>query len=236
MLSCIIVDDDSFASAHLKRLIALRNNFHLSRSFLNANEALDYLSDHPVDIVFLDIYMPEMLGTKLAKLLQDKSQVIFTTSSTQHALEAFEMHAVDYLLKPVNEDRFNIAADKAQTLHNQKHQANEKPVQQDSKRTITIVSERKIYKIATEDIFYVESLQEYVCYHTTKGKLLSLAALKDVAEILPEDEFTRIHKSYIINTNHLSNYTAQSVLLSNDIELPIGRVYKQSFRSSVSKL
>lgn len=236
MFSCVIIDDDLFASAHLKRLISQRANLHLSNSFLKATNAIDYLSSNPTDIVFLDIYMPEMMGTVVAKLLHAKTMVIFTTTSKQHALEAFDINAVDYLLKPVNLDRFNMAVDKAQSLLTQKRLAQVTSAQQESRKIITIISDRKIYKIATQDIYYVESLYEYVCYYTTKGKLLSLAALKDVAEILPQDEFTRIHKSYIINIHHLSNYSAQNLKLNNGIELPIGRVYKQNFKESSNKI
>ena len=236
MINCVIVDDDPFASTHLKRLIGLREDLHLTRSFLKAADAVDYLSDYPTDIVFLDIYMPDIMGTVVAKLLYGRTMAIFTTSSKQHAIDAFDMNVVDYLLKPISLERFNMAVDKAQDILHRKQIAEAQTTQTGHKKLITIISDRKIYKIPTQDIFYVESLYEYVCYHTTKGKLLSLGALKDVADMLPENEFARIHKSYIININHLTNYTAQSLLLSNGAEMPIGRVYKQSFKDSISKI
>jgi len=236
MFSCVIVDDDPFASSHLKRLISLQEDLHLTRSFLRATDAVDYLNDNPTDIVFLDIYIPEMLGTTLAKLLEGKAIIIFTTASKQYALEAFEINAVDYLLKPISLERFNMAVNRAQSLLIQKKLAQPKPTPQLSKKLITIISDRKIYKIATQDIYYVESLYEYVCYYTTKGKLLSLGALKDVIEILPKDEFARVHKSYIINLHHLINYTSQNLKLCNGAELPIGRVYKQNFKDSTNRL
>lgn len=235
MFTCIILDDDIFATTYLRRLINDRIDLKLLRTFTQPSKALEYLNSSNVDIIFLDIYLPEILGTSVAKLIQKGCGIIFTTVSDKEALEAFNVHAIDYLLKPINTDRFNLAIDKAKILLQQKEMVLPDTNTNEHKKTITIISDRKIYKVTSQDIVYIESLFEYVCYYTKKTKLLSLGALKDVTNELPTNEFIRIHKSYIINIRHLNNYSAVKVMLSNGTELPIGRVYKDDFKAAISK-
>ncbi len=228
MLTCIIVDDDNLAIAHLKRIIANRDDLHLVRSFTDAQEAIIYLDESVIDIVFLDIMMPKKTGIEVAKNIGNKAMIIFTTSSPKHALDAFNLEAIGYLIKPVLTDKFNSTIDKATTLVNGKKHA-ESNTENTSGNSINLISDRKSYKLQINEIIYLESLLEYVAYHTINSKIMCLGSLKKMLEELPENQFIRIQKSYAVNKAHIVNFTKVQVLLANNIELPIGRIYKDDF-------
>jgi len=230
MFTCIIVDDDLVSTTNLRRLISSRTDLSLLRTFTNPCDALDYLRENDVDIIFLDIYLPEIKGIQFAKIHQSDSLIIFTTVSDKEAFEAFGVNAIDYLLKPISITRFNAAVEKTKPFLTHKEIAATIHYDDFSKKTISIIADRKVYKIPFDEIYFIESQSEYVCYYTKKIKLLSLGALKGLSDLLPHEFFVRIHKSYIINIIYLRSYTAASITLNNDIVLPIGRVYRDQFK------
>lgn len=235
MLTCVIVDDELIAITNLKRLLAAFEDIVIVRTFLNPNEFLFYIERNPVDIIFLDIKMPAQSGVNIAKKIASKTTVIFTTSTTKYALESYSLGVADYLLKPILSDRLILALEKAKILVAAKNISPNTTIQTPS-TVLSVVADRKVYKINTDDIIYLESQKEYVCYHTNKTKLLSLGALKDCVKQLPKDVFTQIHRSLIINKNYITSYTAISITLANLHTLPIGRLYKNEFKKSVENM
>ena len=236
MYTAIIIDDDSIAITQLKRLLASYQNITIIRTFTKSNQALDYIKNTTVDIVFLDIKMPEIGGLEIASNISSNSSIIFTTSATRYALDSYNIGAVDYLLKPIIEDRLQKAITKAIDAIEINKLKKIKPIESGVQEQITVLADRKSYRLNISDIVYVESQKEYVCYFMANTKILSLGSLKDVAAILEQYSFVRIHRSHIINTQHIKHYTATSVMLSNNVELTIGRLYKNEFKKAVENI
>ncbi len=228
MYTCIIVDDENLAVAHLKRMVATRADLLLVKTFLNSTEALSYLTKNAVDIAFVDVMMPKVSGLNIADAIKEKTFVIFTTSSTRFAFDSYMLNAVDYLLKPILLDRFNAGVDKAITLFQAK-KTDSNLASSNTNDFIAVVADRKIYKIQIQDIIYIESMLEYVAYYTLKGKVMSLGSLKNMQDLLPKEHFIRVHKTFIVNKRYIATYNKTKLKLLNDIEIIIGRVYKKQF-------
>lgn len=229
MRTCIIVDDDFPQIRLIRNLVAKRTDIKCVNSFVDPLKAIEYLKTNSIDIAFLDIQMQEIDGIKMSTFLPSNTQVIYITSSPKHALEAFNVNAIDYLLKPVLNDRFNKSVDKAiQLLNFSVVSAVE--VREKRKQFITIICDRKAFKINVDDIFYIESKMEYVCYYTSNGKYLSLATLKELTTKLPENIFVRVHRSYIVNVEYVSSFNYTNVIMTDNKNLLIGRSYNDNFK------
>ena len=227
-LTCLIVDDEELARTLLENYISRLPYLKLAGKCSNPIEALQLLQHQSVDIIFLDIQMPEMIGTDFLKSLPQKPMVIFTTAYAEYALEGYELNVVDYLLKPFPFERFLKAVNKASDLAKLK---NNKTITHSEKSTteknfILVKSEHKIYRISFDDIQYIQSMREYVAYYTPNGRILSLGSLKKLETDLPKNQFLRIHKSYIIAKAKVSTLEGNMVHIGKE-KIPIGASYRE---------
>jgi len=220
-IRCIILDDEQPARRLLESYCERHPQLEVVGSFKNPLEALTPLSEGKADLLFLDIQMPELKGTDLLRSLPHPPQVILTTAYQQYALEGFDLHVADYLLKPFTFDRFLQGVAKATKLM-------DRPDTETTESTpdhLYLRSEHKVFKVALADIYYIEGQQEYVKYHTRTGRIMVLDSLKRLEVSLPEG-FIRIHRSYIANLAHAQTL-ASSSLTVQETELPIGKSYKE---------
>lgn len=226
---CIIVDDEPPAIKVLKTYIESLPQLELSATCQNGFEVLNLLKEKRVDLVFLDIHMPKLLGTELLRTLTHPPKVIFTTAHKEFAIEAFELDAVDYLLKPISFERFLKAVNKALQV-NQVAPTTETPASAVS--FVYFRAERKMIKILLEEILYIESYRDYVIIHLKEGKNFKIKlTLNHVERMLPGNQFLRIHRSFIVSIDKITAFTKSDVEIGKT-ELPIGK----SFTGSISKL
>ncbi|MCA6416513.1 MAG: response regulator transcription factor [Cytophagales bacterium] len=222
----LIVDDEPLAQKVLQRFISLVDSLELVGLCSNAIEASNALRNQPVDLLFLDIRMPELSGLDLLKIIKNPPKVILTTAYAEHALEGYEFGVIDYLVKPIAFDRFLRAINKVvPTL-----QANTPPLMPTPVLKLSnylfVKSDRKIYKIDYPEIKYVEAFGNYVKIHTTHKIVLAQETLTNLEKSLPAEHFLRIHKSYIVSIHFINLVDGNSLFVEN-VELPIGQLYKQ---------
>lgn len=226
-LKCVVIDDEPLALELISTYIARIPGVELVQTFEDAIAGAAYLASTVVDILFLDINMPDISGLELAKNLVKKPILIFTTAYKQFAFEGFELAALDYLLKPIDFDRFATAVKKAIDYH--RYKSMDWNAQQ-SEESIFVNSEYRIVKITLKDIEYIESLEDYVKIHLTGDKpVMSLIPLKKMLEKLPADQFKRIHRSYIVPIAKVKSVQNRKMKLSN-IELPVGDSYTEQVK------
>ena len=230
-LNCLVVDDEELARTLMENYIDRLPHLNLVGKCSNPIEALQLLQNQSVDLIFLDIQMPEMIGTDFLKTLSQKPMVVFTTAYAEYALEGYELNVVDYLLKPFPFERFLQAVNKASDLaklKNTETAMSTAPVQSTvvDKNYILVKSEHKIHRIYYEDIQYIQSMREYVAYYTPNGRILSLGSLKKLETDLPEDQFIRVHKSYIIAKSKVSILEGNMVHIGKK-KVPIGANYRE---------
>lgn len=221
-LKCVAIDDEPLALALIKTYIEATAELNLAQVFEDAIAAAEYLSKYPVDLLFLDIDMPDITGLELYNSLAAKPGVIFTTAYKNFAFEGFELNAIDYLLKPIDYIRFKKAAKKAIDFHHTKKLKQTEI----SNEYLFVYSEYKLLKIDVSEIVYLESLEDYVKIHLNNGKMiLTLTTLKKVVDKLPADKFRRIHRSFVIAIKEVQMISNRKVKLSNDVLLPISDTY-----------
>jgi two-component system LytT family response regulator len=222
-LKCVAIDDEPLALELLKEYISRFPQLKLVHTFDDAISAVELLRNTKVDLLFIDINMPDITGIDLVRSLHEKPLVIFTTAHKQFAIEGFELDAVDYLLKPINFDRFTRAVHKAIDYYKYKNT----PLQEENDN-LFVHSEYKLVKIPLNDIEYIESLEDYIKIHIAGAKpVLSLLSMKKVLEKLPADKFQRIHRSYIVSVSRVKSIQNRKVQLSAAVELPISDSYVQ---------
>lgn len=231
-LKCVVIDDEPLALELIRTYIARIRGIQLLHTFEDAIAGAEYLSSTAVDILFLDINMPDISGLDLAKNLTKKPILIFTTAYKQFAFEGFELEALDYLLKPIDFERFAIAVNKAIDYHRYK---NVDWNTQQSAESVFVNSEYRIVKIALKDIEYIESLEDYVKIHLTVDKpVMSLIPLKKMLEKLPQDQFKRIHRSYVVPVAKVKSVQSRKMKLST-IELPVGDSYAEQVKEWIKQ-
>ncbi|MFN9327787.1 MAG: LytR/AlgR family response regulator transcription factor [Cyclobacteriaceae bacterium] len=222
----LIVDDEPLAQKVLQRFISLVDSLELVGLCSNAIEASNALRNQPVDLLFLDIRMPELSGLDLLKIIKNPPKVILTTAYAEHALESYEFGVMDYLVKPIAFDRFLRAINKVvPTLQANTPPLMPTPVLKPS-NYLFVKSDRKIYKIDYPEIKYVEAFGNYVKIHTTHKIVLAQETLTNLEKSLPADHFLRIHKSFIVSIHFINLVDGNSLFVEN-VELPIGQLYKQ---------
>lgn len=227
--SCIIVDDEPLARDVLRRYIAKLPILHLSGECSNAIDALIFLQNNPVDLIFLDIRMPELLGTEFVQALKHPPKVIFTTAFKEYAVDGFDLDAIDYLLKPIRFERFLKAVNKAFPKENNQLQLEEISVAERKTGTdfIYVRVDRKLVKIELADLLYIESAGDYVKLFTKEKTFISRQTISSIEAMLSGKEFVRIHRSYIISINKIKSVTNELVEIGNK-ELPVGKLYRNS--------
>lgn len=225
---CLAVDDEPPALEVLKKYINAVQHLELAGTCADAIEALTFLQNHSVDLLFLDIQMPQLLGTDLIRTLKKPPKVIFTTAFRKFAIEGFELDAVDYLLKPISFERFLKAVNKVMETSlqatDQSFNGNNKP-NNHTDAFISLRADRKNLKISLNDILYIESLKDYIKVVTTGKTIITKQSISSIEEMLPKENFIRIHRSYIVALNKIESYTNELIGIAKQ-ELPISRMYK----------
>ena len=230
-LKCIIVDDEPPATRILENYIGKVNFLEKAAVFNDSLKVLEFLNTQTVDVIFLDIQMPQLTGLQISRIISKDIKVIFTTAYPDFALEGFELNAVDYLLKPISFERFYQAVSKLNTKPKKEVLSNGNLsdfifVKTDGKN--------KFQKLFLDEILYVESLQNYVCIHTKQQQIITHSSLKNVVGSLPSTDFIQIHKSYVISLKHIESTDNFSVFI-NEKELPIGATFKNSFFEKIEE-
>lgn len=235
-IQCLIVEDEELARDLLENFIEKIPHLALVAKCEHPLKALEVMQHNQVDLIFLDIQMPEMTGVEFLKMLPGNPTVIFTTAYPSYALEGYQLNITDYLLKPFSFERFTQAVVKASELIRLKNLDNGKNEMSPSvKDFILLNADHKVYKIKFTDINYVESMREYAAFHTvSQGRILSLISLKQLEKDLPATQFTRIHKSYIANYKKIHTLEGNLVHIK-DKKLPIGASYKEEVLRLVFK-
>jgi len=221
VLKCIAIDDEPPALDLIAAYIERTPQLQLLQTFDDAISAGEFLRSNPVDLLFVDINMPDITGIELVKSLEDKPMVIFTTAYKKFAYEGFELDAVDYLLKPIDFTRFSKAVSKALEYNEYRNNS-----QTTGANHLFVRSEYRVIKINLDDIEYIESLEDYIKIHlVTDRPVMTLMPLKKVLEKLPGDKFRRIHRSYIVAVPKVKSVLHRKVQLANGKELPISDSY-----------
>lgn len=223
----IIVDDEYLAQKLLQDYVSKMDALQLVATCSNAFEAMNALKNNQVDIMFLDIQMPDLTGLELVKSLEHKPSIIFTTAYSEYAVDAFNLSVVDYLLKPFDFPRFVQAVNKAIGAELPKTKEDELPHDTISRSNdfITVKADYKLYKINYDDLLFIEGQHEYVTFHTTQRRITALFALKDLEEILPKDKFVRVHKSYIVSFKQIQDLDKSDVTVAGT-KIPVGASYR----------
>jgi DNA-binding LytR/AlgR family response regulator len=234
--TCIAIDDEYPATQIIKSFADKIPDLELLNTFTKATEALQFLSEVEVDILFLDIQMPDINGIELSQSLRYQPKIIFTTAYDQYAVEGFNLDAVDYLLKPFSFDRFVKAVNKAVKLIDlEKNNASNKDGIEESKNDfIVIKADYKLHKIKYDDIDYIEGLKAYVSFFVNGKRYITLESLKRLEELLPDDKFLRIHKSYIVPFTKVKALEGNMLEMENK-KIPIGKSYKEIVLEKVFK-
>jgi len=226
-IKCLVVDDEPPAVDVLVKYIEAVDDLELTATCSNAVEALSSIKHSSVDLLFLDIQMPQLLGTDFIRTLKNPPKVIFTTAYRKFAIEGFELDAVDYLLKPISFERFLKAVNKIlqTTFHGTAtSQGFEGQDLRHPENFIYFRTDRKMVKIFLDDILYIESLKDYIKVITTTKQVITKQGISALEEMLPSDQFLRIHRSYLVAVNKIDSYTADDIQI-REKELPIGRMY-----------
>ena len=230
MIRCIIVDDEQLARDVLEMFISDVPDLKLVGICKNANEALHILENDFVDVMFLDIQMPDVSGINLVKSLKNPPLVVFTTAYEEYALEGYEVWAVDYLLKPISLDRFNQALDKVRIILGMHESASN-----DSDDYMFVRSSYQDMKIKYSDVLYIKGLKDYVKIVLPEKKIVTLMNIKGIMEKLPEDRFVRIHKSYIVALDKIESVKGRSLMIAEK-EIPIGLTFRDDFKKRFQQL
>lgn len=235
MIRCIIIEDQPPAQRVLKRYIEDLGNMELKATFADALEALEYLKEERIDLIFLDIHLPKISGMDFLKVLTNKPNVILTTAFSDYALESYEFDVVDYLLKPFSFQRFVQAVSKVPTAKSDLPGLKGKVENSSDPNIFFIKSGYEHIKIAVNEIRFIQSSADYTELTLEGKKYLSQEPLRFWESFLDPKKFIRIHKSYIINTAMISKVIGNQVYLEDNNTLPIGRAYKEHFMKNIIK-
>jgi len=234
---CLLIDDEPPALEVLRTYIATLPALEIAGECHHALAAFEFLREHPVDLLFLDVQMPRLLGTEFLKALPNPPRVIFTTAHRDYAVEGFELGAVDYLLKPYSLERFLRAVNKVLDLE-QRHTAT--PAKKESphandERFLYVRADRKMVKVMIDEVLYIESLKDYVKIVTVKQQIITKQTITALEELLPEEDFVRIHRSFIVSVKKIDSYNQHAVFMGKT-ELPVGPLYKQEIMKRLNKV
>ena len=235
ILNCVIVEDEPLARNLLVDYVQKVPSLKLIEACPSPIQALDVLRNNPVDVLFLDVQMPELTGISLLKVLQKKPLVVLTTAYSEYALEGYELDVADYLLKPITFERFLKAVDKVtQRLENKPVQVIERSSPETTNPFVFVKDGTKLVKVQLNDILYIEGLKDYVTIHTRQQKIVSLQRMKALEEQLPTADFIRIHNSFIVALKAIEVVHKGEVQVAGTL-LPIGETFKKPFREFIEK-
>ena len=238
-MRCIAIDDEPLALRQMSGYISKIPFLELIATFRSALSAKEWLKENSVDLIFVDINMPDMTGVEFVQTLETPAMVIFTTAYAEYAIEGYKLSAIDYLLKPFGLKDIARASEKAQSLYEllqlqeqmKGDNSQEESLSESAEEgVLSVHADRKTHLVKMSNIVYVESAGEYVRLHMADGSnLVTLFRLKNMESELQSSQFMRVHRSYIINLSYVAGYTKGRVFLSNDDYVPIGENYKEQF-------
>ncbi|MCH2045686.1 MAG: LytTR family DNA-binding domain-containing protein [Saprospiraceae bacterium] len=237
LIKCLIVDDEKLARTLLETYVKKIPRLQLIAKCKNALEAKEILGREHIDLMFLDIQMPELTGIEFLKDLDQRPTVIFTTAYAEYALEGYQLDVADYMLKPIPFPRFEEgvqrAIDRIELLL-KAQQAPRGTVEnaQQNQKYITVKADHRIYKIMFADILYIEGMREYVSFQMADKRIIALESLKKLENILPNKQFMRVHKSYIINSDYVESLYGNLIELKGK-QIPIGKSYREKVVNNI---
>ncbi len=233
-LRCLLIDDEPPALKVLQNHIANLPGLEVVGLCKNAVEALDVLHEKTVDLVFLDIKMPKLLGTDFLKTLSSPPKVIFVTAYREYGVDSYELDAIDYLVKPVSFERFVRAITKAKRVMGHEVIVQTEEYKRNPEAFVYLKVNRHMQKILVEEILYIESWKDYVKVFLTTGKsFLVKQSISSMEHLLSEHSFLRVHRSFMVSIRKISGYNNSSVQLGTK-EIPVGRLYKQSVKNTIN--
>ena len=234
IIKCAIVDDEPLAVELLASYAKKIPFLELCGKYSNATDALHGITEQPVDLLFLDIQMPELNGLELSKMIPETTRVVFTTAFNQYAVDGFRVNALDYLLKPISYADFLDASNKALQWFQLVQQQGE-PAAAEEIKSIFVKSEYKLLQINLDDIRYIEGLKDYVKIYTEQSPhpILSLMNMKAIEQMLPASRFIRVHRSFIVQKSKIREIERNRIVFGN-VYIPIGDSYKQAFQDFIN--
>jgi two-component system, LytTR family, response regulator len=241
-MNCIIIDDEPLAQEIIEEYIGKVPFLNLVAKCSSAFDAFDALRQHTVDLIFLDIHMPHINGIDFIKSIEYKPMFILTTAYSEHALESYEINALDYLLKPIPFNRFIKAVNKAYDLYSLKKKSENgsaaplpKPTSNATEKFLLVKTDYQTVRIDLENVLYIEGLKDYVKIYTSNAKpVITLNSLKKLSEKLPNDDFVRVHKSFIISLSKIQSMSRGRIYIGDKV-IPIGDSYKDFFNELINK-
>jgi DNA-binding LytR/AlgR family response regulator len=233
-IRCLAIDDEPLALKQIGSYIDRTPFLEIVALCSSAFEALRYVRDAQVDLLFVDINMPDLNGMDFVKSLEQKIPVIFTTAYSEFAIEGFQVDALDYLLKPISYPLFLKSANKAKALFDLNNRTPE--VLLPSKDYLFVKAEHRLIRIHWADIKYIEGSNEYIVIHLLKEKpVTTLMRMKNIESELPENQFMRVHRSFIVNLTHVKIIERNRIIFDEKIYIPIGEQYKENFQKFLDK-
>lgn len=228
--NCLIIDDEPLARDLMRSHIEKLENFEIVAECADAMKALQQIRTNSIDLMFMDIQMPQITGIEFLKTLKNPPKVIITTAYREYAVEGFELDVVDFLLKPITFERFLKAVNKYYQVNTEDSQQKSSVVSLQNGQDepfIYVKDSKKVIKVPLKEILYLEGLSEYVQIFTSDKKIVTKTSMTNMAEKLPDQDFMRIHKSYIVSLSKIHAFTSSSIEIPGKA-LPIGRSYKNS--------
>jgi DNA-binding LytR/AlgR family response regulator len=233
-IKCLAIDDEPLALKQIGAYIKKTPFLELAALCNSALDALEYITSNKIDLVFVDINMPDLSGMDFVKSLREKPGIIFTTAYSEYAVEGFKVDAIDYLLKPIGYNDFLKAANKAKAFCHHAEQTHY--VANADEDHLFVKSEYKIIRIELSDIKYIESMHEYVRIHLSRDKpVMTLLSMKSIEEQLPGDRFMRVHRSFIVNKEKIKVIERNRIVFDNNIYIPVSDQYKSVFQDFINK-
>ncbi|WP_321308101.1 response regulator transcription factor [Marinifilum fragile] len=233
-MKCIVIDDEPFALDLMKTYIDKTPFLHCLGTFSNPLKALEYLLEHEVDLLFLDINMPELSGIQFLNSLKHKPMVVFTTAYSEYGVESYEYDAIDYLLKPIKYERFLKAMGKVYERNNGTKQTVQPELRNQNNQMI-IRSGTQVHRILLDQIYFIEGAGNYVNFHACDKKIMVLQTMKETIAQLPTEQFARVHKSYVVAMRHIDIVERHQITMKNH-KIPIGITYREQFLNKYYKM
>ena len=224
MITCIAIDDEPKALEVIERYCQKISLVSLKATFREPLKAIGFLSREKVDLIFLDINMPDLSGMQLLQTLSPRPLIIFTTAYSQYAVESYELNALDYLLKPVTFERFLMAINKAAGALSSKNTTG-----MDEDAAVFIKSGPQTYRVKVSEILYLEKDGNYITVHLKDGNILIRENMGDIFDLIPAADFIRVHKSYVVGIRHISMIEVHQLIVNGE-KIPIGSTYRDSIR------
>ena len=232
-LSCLAIDDEPLALKQIGSYISKTPFLELRALCNSAVDALEFLSSNRVDLLFVDINMPDLSGMDFVRSLNEKPLIVFTTAYSDYAVEGFRVDATDYLLKPIGYKDFLKAANKARTQFELKHQSRN-DIREPGQGHLFVKSEYRLLRISYDDIKYIESMHEYVRIHLLSGKpVMTLMSMKALEEELPASSFIRVHRSYIVHKDKIKVIERNRIVFDS-VYIPVSEQYKSAFQDFIN--